>query len=359
MSVRPLLITAGGTGGHVFPALAVADYVQAQDVPVVWLGTRRGLEARLVPAAGIPIEWLDVAGLRGHGWQRRVLAPLMLLRALRQALAVLRRVRPRAVLGMGGFVSGPGGVAARLLRIPLIIHEQNARAGMTNRWLARTCAQRVLTGFPGTFAQAEVVGNPVRHSIAALPDPVERLAGRAQGTPRVLVLGGSQGAQALNALLPLALARLPAEQRPQVWHQAGAERDVPTQAAYETAGVKARVEAFIDDMALAYGWADVVVCRAGALTVAELAAAGIGSVLVPYPHAVDDHQTANAGFLVAASAAVLLPQAELTPERLAQILGALCADRPRLQAMAVAARAQAQPDAAQRLAHYCLELAQP
>lgn len=358
MSRSPLMITAGGTGGHVFPALAVAECVQSRDIPVVWLGTRRGLEARLVPAAGIPIEWLDIAGLRGHDWRRRLLAPLMLLRALWQAVAVLRRVRPCAVLGMGGFVSGPGGVAARLLRIPLLIHEQNARPGMTNRWLARGFAQRVLTGFPDTLPHAVVVGNPVRRSIAALADPTERFAARDQGHLRVLVLGGSQGAQALNETLPQALALVPAEQRPQIWHQAGANRDAATAAAYQAAAVKARVEAFIEDMALAYGWADLVICRAGALTVAELAAAGVGALLVPYPHAVDDHQTVNAGFLVNNGAAILLPQPELNPQRLADILGELGADRQPLLAMATAARAQARPDAAQQLANHCIEVAQ-
>ena len=357
MTGAPLMITAGGTGGHVFPALAVAECLQAQDIPVVWLGTRRGLEARLVPAAGIPIEWLDVAGLRGHGWRRRLLAPWMLLRALWQAMSVLRRVRPCAVLGMGGFVSGPGGVAARLLRIPVLIHEQNARPGMTNRWLA-PMAQRVLTGFPDTLPQAVVIGNPVRRSITLLADPTERFAGRDQGRLRILVLGGSQGAQALNETVPQAVALLPSEHCPQIWHQAGANREGATADAYQAVAVKARVEAFIDDMALAYGWADLVICRAGALTIAELAAAGIGALLVPYPHAVDDHQTANAQFLVNHGAAIWLPQSELNPHRLADLLNDLSANRQGVQAMAIAARAQARPEAAQQLAQHCLEVAQ-
>ncbi len=357
MTGAPLMITAGGTGGHVFPALAVAECLQAQDIPVVWLGTRRGLEARLVPAAGIPIEWLDVAGLRGHGWRRRLLAPWMLLRALWQAMSVLRRVRPCAVLGMGGFVSGPGGVAARLLRIPVLIHEQNARPGMTNRWLA-PMAQRVLTGFPDTLPQAVVIGNPVRRSITLLADPTERFAGRDQGRLRILVLGGSQGAQALNETVPQAVALLPSEHCPQIWHQAGTNREGATAEAYQAVAVKARVEAFIDDMALAYGWADLVICRAGALTIAELAAAGIGALLVPYPHAVDDHQTANAQFLVNHGAAIWLPQSELNPHRLADLLNDLSANRQGVQAMAIAARAQARPEAAQQLAQHCLEVAQ-
>lgn len=357
MNGAPVLITAGGTGGHVFPALAVAERLRDDGVPVVWLGTRRGLEARLVPASGIPIEWLDVAGLRGHGWQRRLLAPAMLLRALWQALTVLRRVRPRVVLGMGGFVSGPGGVAARLLRIPLVIHEQNALAGMTNRWLARGFAARVLSAFPDTLPRAEVIGNPVRHAIATLSDPSERLAGRSGNHVRVLVLGGSQGARILNEVLPAALALMPIEQRPRVWHQSGSDGESVTREAYAAAGLKARVEPFIEDMALAYGWADLVVCRSGALTIAELAAAGVGSILVPYPHAVDDHQTTNARFLVDADAAVLLPQSELTPEHLAGLLSELSGQRQRLSAMALAARSRARPDATDRLAAHCLEVA--
>lgn len=348
----PVLITAGGTGGHVFPALAVAEQLRGAGVPVVWLGTRRGLEAELVPAAGIPIEWLSVVGLRSTGLRRLVAAPLMLVRALLQALAVLNRLRPRLVLGMGGFVSGPGGVAARLLGIPLVIHEQNAVAGTTNRWLARL-AKRVLQALPDTFPNGETVGNPVRATIAALPDPRERFAER-RDPVRLLVLGGSQGARALNQLVPAALARLSAERRPEVRHQAGGRMLEEARAAYRAFDLAVEPEPFIEDMAQAYGWADLVLCRAGALTVAELAAVGVGAVLVPFPHAVDDHQTANARFLERAGAARLLPQAELDAPRLAAVLDELLSDRGHLLAMAEAARAQARPAAAEQVARICL-----
>lgn len=353
----PVLITAGGTGGHVFPALAVAEQLRGAGVPVVWLGTRRGLEAELVPAAGIPVEWLSVVGLRGTGPGRLVKAPLMLVRALLQALSVLNRLRPRLVLGMGGFVSGPGGVAARLLGIPLVIHEQNAVAGTTNRWLARL-ARRVLQALPDTFPNAETVGNPVRTTIAALPNPRERFADR-HGPIRLLVLGGSQGARALNQLVPAALARLATDRRPEVRHQAGGRMLEEARSAYQASDVKVRLEPFIEDMAQAYGWADLVLCRAGALTVAELAAAGVGAVLIPFPHAVDDHQTANARFLERAGAARLLPQTELDAQRLAAVLDELLGDRDRLLAMAEAARGQARPDAAEQVARICLREARP
>jgi UDP-N-acetylglucosamine--N-acetylmuramyl-(pentapeptide) pyrophosphoryl-undecaprenol N-acetylglucosamine transferase len=356
----PVLITAGGTGGHVYPALAVARALQEIGVPVVWLGTRRGLEARVVPEGGIRIEWLSVTGLRGKGALGWLLAPFRVARGVWQALGVLRRQRPRLVLGMGGFVAGPGGLAAWLLRRPLVIHEQNAVAGLTNRLLARL-AGRVLQGFPGTFPQARGAlhtGNPVRADIAALAPPQARLAGR-EGPLRLLVLGGSQGALALNRVLPQALAALPAEARPEVRHQAGAGRAADCREAYATAGVEATVEPFIEDMAQAYAWADVVVCRAGALTIAELTAAGVASVLVPYPYAVDDHQTINAHHLVAAGAAMLIPQGQLDAAGLAGLLAEFARRRERLLAMAVAARALARPQATAEVVRQCLELAGP
>ncbi len=352
----PVLITAGGTGGHVFPALAVAEQLAARGAEVVWLGTRRGLEARLVPDAGIPIEWLTVSGLRGSGLGRLITAPWMLGRSLLQSLTILRRLRPRLVLGMGGFVSGPGGLAARLLGIPLVVHEQNAIAGMTNRWLARF-ASRVLEALPGAFPperRATVVGNPVRPAIAALPGPTERLSGR-QGPVRLLVLGGSQGARALNHKVPEALARLPAGIEVEVRHQAGGKLLDEAQNAYAEAGIPARLEPFIEDMAAAYGWADLVLCRAGALTVAELAAAGVASLLVPFPHAVDDHQTANARFLEQVGAARILPQDTLDADQLADELARLLGDSGRRLAMAEAARALARPDAAETVARICLQ----
>lgn len=359
MSGKPrVLIMAGGTGGHVFPALAVATWLLARGVAVTWMGTRAGLEATLVPKAGIPVEWIEVSGLRGKGLSRKLRTPLMLGRALWQAGAILRRLRPRVVLGMGGFASGPGGMMARWLGIPLVVHEQNAIAGMTNRWLSRFASQ-ALEAFPQTFPPARraiTVGNPVRQSIADLPPPEERWAGRG-GRPRLLVLGGSQGARALNQMVPQALALFGADDRPEVWHQAGGQLHEAAETAYRDAGVTARLTPFIEDMAEAYGWADLVLCRAGALTIAELAAAGVGAVLVPFPFAVDDHQTANARFLEQGGAALIRQQAELDAGRLAATLRELLGDRARLLNMAMAARRLAKMNAAEQVARACLEQA--
>jgi len=351
----PVLIMAGGTGGHIFPGLAVAECLRAQGVPVVWLGAVGGMETTVVPAQRIELHTVAVGGLRGKGIRTRLLAPLMLLRALFASLAVLRQVRPRSVLSMGGYVAGPGGLAAWLLRRPLLVHEQNRVAGFTNRQLAGL-AKRVLAGFVGALPRAEWVGNPVREAIAALPPPAERMAGR-DGTPRLLVLGGSLGARALNLALPQALARLTPAQRPEVLHQCGSRGLDEAREAYAEAGVEAQVVAFIDDMAGTYGWADLAVCRAGALTLAELAAAGLGAVLVPFPHAVDDHQTRNAEVLMVAGAAELMQENELDVQILAQRLASLLGDRSRLLAMAEAARTLAKPDAAQVIARACLEVA--
>ncbi len=348
----PVLIMAGGTGGHVFPALAVATELARRDVPVVWLGTRRGIESRLVPAAGLPIEWLDVGGVRGKGLLTRLLAPFSLLRAVWQARGVLHRVRPRAVLGMGGYAAGPGGIAAWLARVPLVIHEQNSVAGLTNRWLARV-ADHVLCAFAEAFGrgvEARVVGNPVRAGLFAQPSPATRYA--RHGALRLLVLGGSQGARALNEAVPWALASLDAPC--EVRHQAGQATLEAAQAAYRSAGVAAQIVPFIDDMADAYAWAELVVCRAGALTVAELAAVGLPAVLVPFPHAVDDHQTGNARALVEAGAAVLLPESSLTTDTLAAALARLMERRDGLQAMAEAARRFARPEAAAAVADVLL-----
>ncbi len=352
----PVLIMAGGTGGHVFPALAVADALRARGVPVVWLGTRDGLEARVVPEAGVAVEWLTVRGLRGKGAVGWLMAPARVLRATLQAAGAMRRQRPRTVLGMGGYVAGPGGLAAWLLRYPLVIHEQNARAGLTNRLLARL-ACRVLAGFPDVFPgrRSQVTGNPVRGEILRLQPPQRRP--QREGRCRLLILGGSLGALALNDTVAGALALLPENERPEVCHQAGERTIEVARQAYAGTGVEAEVTAFITDMAAAYAWADLVICRAGALTVSELAIAGVPAVLVPLPHAVDDHQTANARQLVDAGAAVLVPQPELTAERLSDELRGLMADRSRLQDMARAARAVARPDAAETVAECCLEVA--
>lgn len=349
---RPVLIMAGGTGGHILPALAVARLLRERGIPVLWLGSRGGMEARMAPESGFELAEVEIGGVRGKGWGTRLAAPWRLLKAVLQAMTIMRAHRPRLVLGFGGFVAGPGGLAARALGIPLVIHEQNAIAGLTNRVLARL-ARRVLAGYPGAFAQgAEVIGNPVRPEIAALPPPDERMAGR-QGPLRLLVVGGSLGARALNETVPQALALLAPSERPEVWHQAGGKMLEEAHAAYGKAGVAARVEPFIADMAAAYGWADLVLCRAGALTVAELAAAGVGSLLVPFPHAVDDHQTHNAAVLADAGAAEIIQQHALTAGRLAERLRALGKDRARLVEMARRARAQARPDAAERVLALC------
>jgi len=351
----PVMIMAGGTGGHIFPGLAVAECLRAQGVPVVWLGAVGGMESTVVPAHQIELHSVAVGGLRGKGLRTRVLAPLMLLRALSASLFVLNKVKPRSVLSMGGYVAGPGGLAAWLLRRPLLVHEQNRVAGFTNRRLAGI-AKRVLSGFADALPRAEWVGNPVRAAIAALPAPLQRMAGR-NGRPRLLVLGGSLGARALNLAVPQALARLAPMQRPEVLHQCGSRGLDEARRAYAEAGVEARVAPFIDDMAGSYAWADLALCRAGALTLAELAAAGLGALLVPYPHAVDDHQTHNAETLVAAGAAQLIPQNHLDAESLAQRLEALLGDRAKLLSMAVAARTLAKPDAAQAIAAACIEAA--
>ncbi|MHC1480078.1 undecaprenyldiphospho-muramoylpentapeptide beta-N-acetylglucosaminyltransferase [Frateuria aurantia] len=351
----PVLIMAGGTGGHIFPGLAVAEQLRARGVDVIWLGAEGGMEARVVPEHGIPLHSVPVAGLRGKGWGARLRAPWMLLRAGLVSFATIRRLRPVAVLSMGGYVAGPGGVAAWLLRRPLLIHEQNGVAGVTNRLLARL-ARRVMTGFPQVLDGAEWVGNPVRTAIAALPAPAERMAAR---TPpaRLLVLGGSLGARALNSLLPRALALLPASRRPQVLHQAGRNGYEAAVQSYAEAGVEADIRPFLDDMAACYGWADLAVCRAGALTIAELTAAGLGAVLVPFPHAVDDHQTRNGATLVDTGAAELVQERALSPEGLAQRLEVLLGDPARLRAMATAARRLAKPAAAVRIADVCMEVA--
>ena len=353
----PILIMAGGTGGHVFPALAVARALRSRDEEVVWLGTRHGLEAELIPKEGIPLEWTRIRGLRGKGFMNWLLAPLALLVAVVDALGILIRRRPKVVLGMGGFASGPGGFAAWLLRKPLIIHEQNSVAGLTNRLLA-VLAREVLEAFPGSFSagvRTRLVGNPVRPDIVALPDPVDRLSAH-EGKLRVLVLGGSLGAKVLNEIVPRAAAMLPPEQRPEIWHQAGAATFAVAKEAYEHAGIEARLDRFIDNIAEAYGWADTVICRAGALTISELAAAGLGAVLVPYPSAVDDHQTSNAGYLVKAGAAVMIPQHELTPKALAAEIENLMANRQLVMDRAIRARTVARPKATCEVAERCLAM---
>lgn len=355
---RRFLMMAGGTGGHVFPALATARALQDRGHEVFWLGAKGGMEERLIGETDIPLSLIHISGLRGKGKLALVLAPIRLMRALGEAFTVLRKIKPDCVVGMGGFVTGPGGVAAFLQRVPLVIHEQNAIAGMTNRWLTRV-ADTVLEAFPGSFGANVVTrctGNPVRKDVTEIDEPERRLDGRT-GPVRVLVVGGSLGARVFNVQVPAALASLPEELRPEVRHQCGEKNAQEARDAYEAAGVSASVEPFIRDMAEAYAWADIVVCRAGALTVSELCAAGVGAVLVPFPQAVDDHQTRNGEHMVKAGAAILIPQQMMTPDVLAETLKDLAGDRERISTMATAARSLARPDATERVVNYCLEAA--
>ncbi|GAB4119139.1 MAG: undecaprenyldiphospho-muramoylpentapeptide beta-N-acetylglucosaminyltransferase [Sideroxydans sp.] len=350
---RTILIMAGGTGGHIYPGLAVADALRAQGWNVVWLGAPNSMESELVPKHGYPVAWVNFSGVRGKGLKRLLTLPFTLLRALGQSAAAILRHRPDVVLGMGGYITMPGGLMAAFLRRPLVIHEQNSIAGMSNKVLAKI-ATRVLSGFPAVLKGAQWCGNPVRADIASLPAPEVRYVQRS-GRLNVLLVGGSLGAQALNEALPKALALLDAASRPNVIHQTGKKHFETVQKLYAQAGVSADIHPFLDDMADQYAKADVVICRAGALTIAELAAAGVASVLVPFPFAVDDHQTHNARFLREHGAALLLPQQELSAEKLAQLLRKL--DREKLLAMAQAARRLAKPDATQQVAKICAELA--
>lgn len=350
---RTIMIMAGGTGGHVFPGLAVADFLRESGWRVVWLGARGGMEATLVPDRGYDMVWVSFSGLRRKGPLAFFLLPAKLLLAFWQSARAIFARRPDVVLGMGGYVSFPGGMMAALLGKPLVIHEQNSIPGLANKVLAGV-ADRILCAFPGVLKRATLTGNPVRPEIAAIADPENRYAERA-GALRVLVFGGSLGATVLNEIVPRALALLLAEQRPLVTHQSGAQHLESLTQAYAAAGVQARTHAFIDNMAGAYAGADLVICRSGAITVSEIAAAGVASVLVPYPHAVDDHQTANARFLADAGAAVLVSQSEFSAERLAELLTGL--RRERLCEMAKRARSLGRPGATQAVAMACTELA--
>ncbi|MEM5278064.1 undecaprenyldiphospho-muramoylpentapeptide beta-N-acetylglucosaminyltransferase [Cupriavidus taiwanensis] len=350
---RTLLVMAGGTGGHVFPGLAVAQALRAQGWNVVWLGNRTGMEATLVPKHDIPMEFIQFGGLRGKGLVTKFLLPLNLLRAFWQSLAALRRVRPSVVLGMGGYITFPAGMMASLLGRPLVLHEQNSIAGLANKVLARV-ADRVLCAFPDALPGSEWTGNPVREELAQLDNPEARYD-RRDGPLRILVVGGSLGAAALNEVVPKAIALLPQPQRPVVTHQAGAKQIDTLRANYAAAQVAAQTLPFIDDMARAYADADLVICRAGAMTVSEVAAAGVAALFVPFPHAVDDHQTTNAQFLSSQGAALLVQQKDLTAEGLARTIASLT--RPQLKDMARLARGLARPEATRRVAEVCRELA--
>ncbi|MDJ0882484.1 MAG: undecaprenyldiphospho-muramoylpentapeptide beta-N-acetylglucosaminyltransferase [Gammaproteobacteria bacterium] len=350
---RPIMVMAGGTGGHVFPALAVANHLRDQGEQIIWMGTRAGIEARLVPEAGFPIEWLKVQGLRGKGLLTKALAPLKLLQACWQALSILRQHKPRAVLGMGGFVAGPGGVMARMLRIPVIIHEQNAVMGLTNRWLSRI-ASACFFAFPEAakgVRNSQVVGNPVRREILAIEAPELRLQQRGVKPLRILVIGGSLGAKTLNEVVPRALQDMAIHQKVEILHQCGERHLAKTQELYKQCGVDAEVKAFINNMTDAYQWADLVICRAGALTVAELSAAGVASILVPFPFAVDDHQYLNASFLQRAGAALLVRDQAFSAEWLRQQILDLNNHREHLIEMACQARSVAYTDATEQVAN--------
>ncbi len=353
---QPVMIMAGGTGGHVYPALAVADELQARGVPVIWLGTHKGIESKLVPEAGIEVDWLSVSGLRGKGLLTLLIAPVNLVIACFQVMRILLKRNPRAVLGMGGFVSGPGGLMAWIMRKPLLIHEQNAVPGLTNRLLSKL-AGKVMEAFPHSFktnhllSSALHVGNPVRRVIVSMASPEQRLKDR-KGPLRLLVFGGSLGAARLNEVVPQALAKLPEDQRFEVRHQAGPKNLDQARMNYAKLKVKANVEAYIDDMADAYNWADLVLCRAGAMTIAELAAAGVASILVPYPYAVDDHQTANAHYLSDADAAILIQQKDLNAENLLEIISGITKEK--IIEMATRARRLGMPESTRLVTEQCL-----
>jgi len=357
MKTAPVLIMAGGTGGHIFPGLAVAAELQTRGIPVHWLGSTDGLETKLVSKANITLETLNIHGVRGKGWLALVAAPLRVMWAVWQACGILKRIHPRSVLSMGGFAAGPGGIAAWLMCRPLLVHEQNRIPGITNKILAKF-AKKTLCGFKDSFsfsANLEWVGNPVRQTINEVAPPEIRYMNRS-GALRVLVLGGSQGAYTLNLALPEILKNISEKHGLNIRHQSGEKHLAKTLRMYSDARVQAQVEAFIEDMAAAYAWADLVVCRAGALTLAEICAVGLPSILVPFPQAVDDHQTRNAEALVEAGAALLLPENQIR-ERLLEYLNDFSQHRSRLLSMAQAARRLAKPDATARIADYCLEVA--
>jgi len=342
-----LLFMAGGTGGHVFPALAVADEMAKRGYDIHWLGTEAGIEKDLVPSSGYPLHCIDIAGLRGKGRLGLLTAPLRITKAIIQARKVIQQIQPVAVLGMGGYATGPGGVAARLSGVPLLIHEQNAYAGMTNKLLHKI-AGCSMQAFPGALEGALVTGNPVRSDVFNVSN---RISGDGQPL-KVLVIGGSLGAVALNNTVLDAMTQLPASERPALWHQAGKRNIEEVEQAYRQAGVEAKVTAFIDDMAAAYEWADLLICRAGALTVSEVAAAGKAAIFVPFPFAVDDHQSANAAYLADRDAAVICQQQQLTADWLTQQWQRLAADRKELQRMADTARQLAMPDATRQVAEH-------
>ena len=359
MPGKPILIMAGGTGGHVYPALAVADCLSRYDTPLFWLGTRNGFESRIVPRHKYELFTIDISGLRGKGLLKWCVAPFSLMLALLQAARIILRVRPAAVLGMGGFASGPGGLAAWLLRVPLCIHEQNAVAGMTNRILSHF-ARVVMEAFPGTFPgnrNIYLTGNPVRQEICEIPPPEQRINTSNEKPLKLLVLGGSQGARTLNRIVPSVLVSMQSELSIEVKHQTGKNFHDETRVEYRNVSSSYELYPYMDEMSEAYSWADIVLCRAGALTVAEIAAAGVASILVPYPFAVDDHQTVNAMYLVRANAAICIQEKDLDIHSLCELLTDLCNSREKLLVMAREARKLSRPDASGHVAKICREVA--
>jgi UDP-N-acetylglucosamine--N-acetylmuramyl-(pentapeptide) pyrophosphoryl-undecaprenol N-acetylglucosamine transferase len=349
--MKTILIMAGGTGGHIFPGLAVAAQMRAAGWDVVWMGARGGMEERLVPKHGYRAAWIRAKAARGKGLVQKLLLPANLLYSFWESARHIRTLRPNVVLGLGGYVAFPGGMMASLWNRPLALHEQNAIPGLTNKVLAQI-SDKVMSGFPQALKNAEWTGNPVRTEIASIPAPEARFQGRT-GPLRILVVGGSLGAQALNESVPKAIALMPA--RPLVVHQAGEKHLDALKKHYAEAGVQGELVAFIDDMARRYAEADLVICRAGAVTIAELSAGGMASILVPFPHAVDDHQTANGRFLADHGAALLIQQRDLTPQKLADMIQRL--DRNKLLDMARKARALGKPDAARVVAERCMSIA--
>ena len=353
MTKPSILVMAGGTGGHIFPGLAVAEYLRLCGWNVSWLGNQSGMEYRLVKSCNFPFEAVEFGGLRGKGLKAKLMLPINLARACFQSWKIMRRLKPSVVLGMGGYITFPGGLVTKFLKRPLVLHESNSVAGSANRALAKS-AMRTLTGFPNTMANAEWVGNPIRQEFENMPAPALRYEQR-QGLLSILVVGGSLGAAALNENIPAALALIPQDMRPKVIHQAGDKHLADLQKRYADLGVEADIRPFIDDMPTAYSQADLVICRAGAMTVSELAACGVASCLIPFPYAIDDHQTANAKFLSDADAAVLWPQQSLNPHDLALMIQNF--NRGDLKDMAVRAHALAKPNATQRVAEVCADCA--
>ena len=353
MTQPSILVMAGGTGGHIFPGLAVAEYLRICGWKVSWLGNENGMEYRLVKACDFPFEAVEFGGLRGKGIKAKLMLPFNLLRAGIQSWHIMRRIKPSVVLGMGGYITFPGGLVAKILKRPLVLHESNSVAGSANRALSKI-AMRTLTGFPNTMAHAEWVGNPIREEFDRMTTPAQRYEER-QGNLSILVVGGSLGAAALNENVPAALALIPKESRPSVIHQAGDKHLADLQKRYADLGVQADIRPFINDMPNAYAQADLVICRSGAMTVSELAAFGVAACLIPFPHAIDDHQTANARFLSDANAAVLLPQQDLNAQDLALMIQNF--SREDLKVMAERAHALAKLNATQRVAEVCADCA--